>query len=167
MLPSEEALSALFGSLGLTPESHIVVAPAGISSSDFSAAARVYWTFKAASHRRVSILDGGVAGWRADPSRAVAAGASKPRARTRYPVTLDPSLRADLGEVEQAIASRRGTLLDARSKSFFEGAEKSAQARRPGRLPGAAHLDQAASYDADGNRLKPKAAGHDPCGGAG
>ncbi len=156
MLPSEEALSNLLGALGLVPENHVVVVPAGMSSSDFSAAARVYWTLKAAGHRRVSILDGGFAGWKADPSRPVATGAPDDRPRTSYPVRLEPSLRADLGHVEQAVASGRGTLLDARSRSFFEGAEKSAQALRPGRLPGAVNVDQSASYDAVSNRLKPK-----------
>jgi thiosulfate/3-mercaptopyruvate sulfurtransferase len=156
MLPSEEALSILLSTLGLTPENHVVVVPAGMSSSDFSAAARVYWTLKAAGHLPVSILDGGFAGWKADPSRPVATGLPDARARTQYPVTLDPALRADLSHVEQVVARRRGTLLDARSKSFFEGEEKSAQALRPGRLPGAVNLDQAASYDADRNRLKPR-----------
>jgi thiosulfate/3-mercaptopyruvate sulfurtransferase len=154
LLPDEGALSALLGGLGLTPDSH-VISPAGLG--DFSAAARVYWTLKVAGHRKVSILDGGFAAWRADPSRPIAAGAPAERVKTQYPVVLDFSARADLAQVEEAVGNRRSVLLDARSKSFFEGAEKSPQALWPGRLPGARHFEQTNAYDAATSRLKPRA----------
>jgi thiosulfate/3-mercaptopyruvate sulfurtransferase len=157
LLPDARALSDLFGRLGLAPEQHVVIVPTGANTSDFSAAARVYWTLKAAGHRRLSLLDGGWAGWRADPSRPVETGAGEPRAETQYPVTLDEGLRADVARVEEAVATRSATLLDARGRGYFEGREKSPQALRAGRLPGSAHLDQALAYDASRNALKPAA----------
>jgi len=157
MLPDESALSELFGGLGLRPNQHIVVVPTGNNTSDFSAAARVYWTLKIAGHRRLSLLDGGWAGWRADPSRPVETGPGETRTGTPYPVRIDPALRADVERVEKAVAGGSATLLDARGIGYFEGREKSPQAMRAGRLPGARHLDQAQAYDASRGGLKPVA----------
>ncbi len=67
---------------------------------------------------------------------------------------IEPALRADVEQVEKAVADRSATLLDSRGLSYFEGREKSPQAMRAGRLPGAAHLDQAQAYDASRGGLK-------------
>lgn len=157
MLPDERALAALLGGLGLTPERHVVVVPTGKSTGDFSAAARVYWTLKAAGHKRLSLLDGGYAGWTADPARPVETGPGETREAAPYPVRIDPALRAELAQVERAVAEGSATLLDARGAGYFEGREKSPQALRAGRLPGAKLLDQAQAYDPVRGGLKPKA----------
>jgi thiosulfate/3-mercaptopyruvate sulfurtransferase len=154
MLPEEDALSSLLGGLGLAPENHIVVVPTGQNTSDFSAAARVYWTLKIAGHRRLSLLDGGWTGWRADPARPVETGPGDERPKTHYPVRIDPAMRAKVEEVEKAVANGSATPLDARGIGYFEGREKSPQAMRAGRIPGAVHLDQAKAYDPGENRLK-------------
>jgi thiosulfate/3-mercaptopyruvate sulfurtransferase len=155
MLPDEASLSALFGRLGLTPDRPVVVVPTGVNASDFSAAARVYWTLKVAGHRRLSLLDGGWEGWRADPGRPVETGPGKAKPATQYPVTIDAGLRAEAAQVEEAVAKGDATLLDARGLGYFEGREKSPQAMRAGRLPGAAHLDQGQAYDPARHGLKP------------
>jgi thiosulfate/3-mercaptopyruvate sulfurtransferase len=155
LLPDEGSLAALFGRLGLLPDQHAVVVPTGRNTSDFSAAARVYWTLRAAGHRPLSLLDGGFEGWRADPARPVETGAARSRTATAYPVSIDPSLRAEVARVAAAVEAQSATLLDARGRGYFEGREKSPQALRAGRLPGALHLDQANAYDAARNRLKP------------
>ena len=152
MLPDAAALSALFGRLGLAPDRHAVIVPTGVNTGDFSAAARVYWTLKVVGHRRLSLLDGGWEGWRADPGRPVETGPGHARPQSRYPVKIDPALRADVGRVEEAVARKDATLLDARGIGYFEGREKSPQAMRAGRLPGAVHLDQAQAYDASRRR---------------
>jgi thiosulfate/3-mercaptopyruvate sulfurtransferase len=156
LLPDPEVLAQLFGRLGLTPESRVVIVPAGVSSGDFSAAARVYWTLKMASHRRLSILDGGFSRWTAE-GRSVETGSGRKPEPTSYPVSLDTSLRATLPEVERAIAQGEGgpTLLDTRGPKSFAGEEKSSLAKRPGRLPGALNLETAQAYDPATNRLRP------------
>src|SRR5947209_7670480 len=65
MLPSVPELDALIGDLGIDETDHVVVVPAGVSYTDFGAAARVYWTLKVAGVQDVSILDGGIAAWKA------------------------------------------------------------------------------------------------------
>jgi thiosulfate/3-mercaptopyruvate sulfurtransferase len=156
LLPDAPALATLFGRLGLRPENHVVVVSAGASANDFNAAARVYWTLKVAGHEPVSVLDGGFSGWTRDPSRPVETGPARPRSPSRYNVELDARLRAELGDVEQAIARRSAALVDGRSAAAFEGREKSATARVPGRLPGAILADMTSAYDGSSNRLKPR-----------
>ena len=87
--------------------------------------------------------------------RPLETGPGETRTGTRYPVRIDAAMRADVEQVEKAVAEGSATLLDARGLGFFEGREKSPQAMRAGRLPGSKHLDQAQAYDAARNGLKP------------
>jgi thiosulfate/3-mercaptopyruvate sulfurtransferase len=154
LLPDAATLASLIGRLGVTPAQHVVIVSAGTSAGDFSAAARVYWTLKTAGHGAVSILDGGMAAWAAE-GRPVEAGAGAAAATSSYPVALDGTWRAERAAVEQAVADPGAILLDTRSTSYFEGRDKSPQALRAGRLPGALHLDHAAAFDKATGRLKP------------
>jgi thiosulfate/3-mercaptopyruvate sulfurtransferase len=154
LLPDPERLSALFGHLGIEPESYVVVVPAGISSGDFSVAARIFWTLRAAGHRRLSMLDGGWEGWAAS-GHPIETEAREPRS-TSYPVTLDPSIRATLPEVERIIAEGGATLVDSRGPKSFVGEEKSPQAAQAGRLPGSINIEGAQAYDGARNGLKDK-----------
>ena len=52
-------------SLGIDAATPVVVVYEGSNSTDFGAAARVYWTLKAAGVKNLSILNGGVKAWRA------------------------------------------------------------------------------------------------------
>jgi thiosulfate/3-mercaptopyruvate sulfurtransferase len=127
-----------------------------MSSGDFSVAARIFWTFRAAGHSRLSILDGGWEGW-ADAGHPVAEGSPDPPARSEYPVRPDPSVRAMLADVERALSERSVTLVDSRGPKSFVGEEKSGQVARAGRLPGAVNVEGAAAYDTAQNRLRPPA----------
>jgi thiosulfate/3-mercaptopyruvate sulfurtransferase len=154
LLPDPEELSALFGRLGLGPDDEVVVVSAGAGVNDFNAAARVYWTLKTAGHGRVSLLDGGYAAWAREPARPIETGSAPARPASDYPVRLDPRLRAEIADVERAIAQGSATLVDGRSAAAFEGREKSPQARVGGRLPGATLADVSEAYDPATNRLR-------------
>jgi 3-mercaptopyruvate sulfurtransferase SseA len=66
LLPDAIGLKALFARFGLGPADRVIIVSAGTTAGDFCAAARVYWTLKIAGHTAMSILDGGMLGWRAD-----------------------------------------------------------------------------------------------------
>jgi thiosulfate/3-mercaptopyruvate sulfurtransferase len=158
LLPERAALAALLGGIGLTPDRHAVIVSAGTTVGDFSAAARVYWTLKVAGHERVSILAGGMIGWRRDPARPIETGPGPVVAPAApYQLNVNAALRAELDAVEAAVKDNSAVLLDSRAVNFFEGRGKSPQVARPGRLPGAALLDHAAVFDPDAPALKPKA----------
>jgi thiosulfate/3-mercaptopyruvate sulfurtransferase len=156
LLPDAATLARLIGRLGAAPAHHVVIVSAGTTVGDFSAAARVYWTFKTAGHRAVSILDGGMAAWTRE-GRSVEAGPGAGPVPSSYPVALDTSWRCDCAAVERAAADGSAVLLDTRSVSYFEGREKSPQALRPGRVPGSLHLDHAGAFDKQAQCLKPLA----------
>jgi thiosulfate/3-mercaptopyruvate sulfurtransferase len=154
LLPDAAALAQLFSRLGISPRHHVIVVGAGNGPADFTAAARVYWTLKTAGHRAVSILDGGMAAWCADPIRPLQSGDVRPPAPTTYPVAIDLTWRSDTAAVTAALENGGAVLLDSRSSAFFRGQKKSPQATRPGRLPGASLLDHTTAFDPAG-RLRP------------
>ena len=153
LLPDAARLAALFGKLGIEPGRPVVVLSAGQAPGDFSGAARVYWTLKVSGHEQVSILDGGFAAWTAAGLPAVS-GPSHARGAAPYPVRLDARIRATAGDVERTLADRGAALVDGRSRAQFEGAEKSPQAARPGRIPGAVHIDHAQAFEPGTGRLR-------------
>jgi thiosulfate/3-mercaptopyruvate sulfurtransferase len=153
LLPDPSRLAALLGRLGIEPLRPVVVVSAGQAPSDFSAAARVYWTLKVSGHDRLSILDGGFAAWTA-AGLPTEAGPSQPRAAALYPVSLDARIRATAADVERALAAHGSAFVDGRSRAQFEGADKSAQVARAGRLPGAVHVDHAQAFEPGTGRLR-------------
>jgi thiosulfate/3-mercaptopyruvate sulfurtransferase len=154
LLPDRIHLANLLARCGIAPAVHVIVVGAGTSPGDFSAAARVYWTLKIAGHRKQSVLDGGMAAWR-EAGLPVESGRRAPAPAPAYPVQFVDDLRADLAAVKQAVATGDEILLDTRSTSYFEGREKSPQAKRAGRLPDAVHHDHARAFDPSTRRLKP------------
>ncbi len=156
MLPDEDALAAMFARLGLRPQDHVVIVSAGEAVNDFSGAARVFWTLRVAGHRRLSILSGGLRAW-AVSGGPVETGMPTPRPASTYPVRIDGSLRATADDVARAVDTGDAVLVDGRSLAFFEGREKSSQAQRAGRLPGAVHVDHSQAFDTATGLPKPAA----------
>ena len=156
MLPTVAQLEKLIGELGIDEDKHVVIVPAGVHYTDFGSAARVYWTLKIAGLKRISILDGGYAAWKADPANPFETKPNPP-SPTIVTVTLDKTLLAEVANVERVLQSRGATLLDARPASFFAGKEKAPAAAAYGHIPGALNVDSAGFYDPARNRLKPKA----------
>jgi thiosulfate/3-mercaptopyruvate sulfurtransferase len=155
MLPTTAELEKLIGDIGIDEDKHVVVVPAGVSYTDFGAAARTYWTLKVVGLKNVSILDGGVAAWRA-AGLPLESGEKKPAA-TIFAATFDKNLIVQGPEVEALHAKGGATLIDSRPASFFTGKEKAPNAAAYGHIPGSLNLDSATYYDAKANRLKPKA----------
>ncbi len=153
MLPTLAQLEKLIGELGIDEGNHVVVAPAGVSATDFGSAARIYWTLKVAGVRAVSILDGGTAAWR-QAGQAMETGVNVP-SPTIFEAHIDNGPIAEAGDVERIVASGGGSLVDARPPPFFEGKIKADAAQAYGHIPGAINLDSANFYDETTNRLKP------------
>jgi thiosulfate/3-mercaptopyruvate sulfurtransferase len=155
MLPSILEIQDLIGNLGIDEHSHVVVVPAGVSYTDFGSAARVYWTLKVAGVPDVSILDGGVAGWKA-AGLPLQSGDNAPTPKTLF-VDADKTPLADLADVEKIERSGGATLVDARPAAFFTGKERAPKVAAYGHIPHAIDVDSADFYDVKTNRLKPKA----------
>ncbi|HET7802776.1 MAG TPA: sulfurtransferase [Pseudolabrys sp.] len=154
MVPTVPELEKLIGDLGIDEDTHVVVVPAGVSVLDFGSAARTYWTLKYAGVKNVSILDGGVAGWR-KAGLPLETGTKAPSPKI-FTAMVDKSILAEAADVESLENKGGATLIDARPASFFLGKEKAPASKAYGHIPGAFNIDSAEFYDATTNRLKPK-----------
>jgi thiosulfate/3-mercaptopyruvate sulfurtransferase len=155
MVPTTPELEKLIGDLGIDENSHVVVIPAGVNVLDFGSAARTYWTLKYAGVANVSILDGGLAGWKA-AGLPLATGEQAPSPAI-FTATLNNSILALASDVETIEHNGGATLIDARPASYFLGKERAPNVEAYGHIPGALSVDSEKFYDNATNRLKPKA----------
>ena len=164
---SAAAFEAYARELGLSGE-HLVC----YSQGRFSSAARAFWLFRLFGHDRVSILDGGMAQWRAQGQRI---STDIPDvAQGKFVATRRDPLFCDVAGFERASASGVQTI-DARPPKFYSGEADffahldSPATGRPGRFEGALNLSSGAVIRDDGRILPEakllqvvKAAGIDP-----
>ncbi|KAK7694429.1 hypothetical protein QCA50_001615 [Cerrena zonata] len=125
MIPSEETFAGACETLGITPQSHVVIYDShGVFSSP-----RALFMFRAFGHERSSILNGGLPNWEAHGCQ-VETGEVKPSKKAKYPAPrLDNSIirsyeqmisNAQHDPSEQSIAE---LVLDARSKGRYLGVD--------------------------------------------
>ena len=140
LVPPMKELTALVQGLGLTPDTHAVIVYAGIDSTDFGGAARVYWTLKSLGMRDLSILNGGLAAWTQAgyPSSDQEPGA--PPASTWQP-QFDARWTQTRDQVLASLEAQNTLLVDARPPLYYEGRIAAPQATARGTLPGAVSLD--------------------------
>ncbi|MBU0602295.1 MAG: sulfurtransferase [Gammaproteobacteria bacterium] len=145
-LPSPDAFASLLGRFGITP-AHRVVA---YDDAGGMFAARLWWMLRRAGHRDVSVLDGGLAAWRA--TGAALDDSVRALPPSTYPVTATAVL-ADADEVLANIDSQRLLLVDARAPDRFRG-ENETLDPVGGHIPGALNRFFKLNLGDDG-RFKP------------
>ena len=155
LLPEALQFQALARKLGVSSESHVVLVPAGVGSTDFGSSARAYWTFKVFGHDNVSILDGGFAAWKAAYPAQVEGGAPVAPAPGDFTASFQPQGYVSTEDVKKIVAAEESaTLLDGRTTEQFLGDAKHPKAAAGGRIPGATLLFQEMAYNTGTNRLK-------------
>jgi thiosulfate/3-mercaptopyruvate sulfurtransferase len=155
LLPEAEQFQSLARRLGVSDISHVVVVPAGVSSTDFGSAARAYWTFKVFGHNNVSILDGGFAAWRDFAPAKIETGAFVAPEPGNFVARFNPEVYIGTSDVA-ALAANPGQalLVDGRTDEQFYAGGKHPKAAKAGRIPSAVLMDQDKAYSEQGNRLK-------------
>jgi len=134
-LPPLEQLDSLFESLGIGHASRVVLYGETLPTT------RLFFTLEYAGlSGRVSVLNGGLATWK-EAGGAVTAEATASWGRGS--LTLDPQrdLLADLEWVRAHQADPGVLLLDARTRSEYDGKVQPPTGIRAGHIPGAASLD--------------------------
>ena len=155
LLPEAVQFEALTRKLGVSGDSHVVLVPAGVGATDFGSSARAYWTFKVFGHDKVSILDGGFAGWKSAYPDRVETGAPMAPAPGDFTAVFQPQGYVTTEQVRQIVNAGKGaTLVDGRTREQFLGDTKHPKAVSGGRIPGAKLLFQEHAYDVSANRLK-------------
>ncbi|KAF1698438.1 sulfurtransferase [Pseudoxanthomonas jiangsuensis] len=117
-LPAAADFARRVGGWGIGPQHQVVVYDAGDGSM---AAARAWWLLKLLGHRRVAVLDGGLAAWRA-AGLAETADPAVPAPLPPYPSAgFDRARIVDATEVLARLGQAPGWLLDARGGERFRG----------------------------------------------
>lgn len=152
-LPDDAAFARRLGEWGIGPEHQVVVYDAGDGSM---AAARLWWMLRLLGHRRVAVLDGGLAAWRAR-GLAETAEPAVTTPRPAYPARFDARLVADADEVRRRLDEDSGWLFDARAPERFRG-EVEPIDPVAGHVPGA--LNRPFGMNLRDGRFKPSAELH-------
>ena len=140
LLPDVPHLEKLIGGLGITPEMHVVVVPAGFSAGDVGVATRVLWTLKTLGHTRVSVLDGGLRYW-AQRKNPLENRPNRPQPVAYEAHRVDTWL-ALAEDVKKALKEGKPRLIDSRTPGEFLGIFGSGSIARRGTLPGAINVPQ-------------------------
>jgi thiosulfate/3-mercaptopyruvate sulfurtransferase len=145
MLPKAEKFASRMQSLGLGDGSRIVL----YDDSALHTSARAWWMLNLFGAHDVSILDGGLAKWKAE-GREMASGKEQRRHR-HFTVWMDESHVRTQGQMLALSESRAEQIVDARSAARFEGRE--AEPRLgvdPGHIPGSRNLPMGELFNPDG-----------------
>jgi thiosulfate/3-mercaptopyruvate sulfurtransferase len=149
-LPDPATLAAFLGAAGIDADTRVVAYDQDRSMY----AARLWWLLRWLGHERVSVLDGGLAAWRAAglPLQATVT------ARTGREFTMRPALvrPVSTAEVERELAAGHILLLDARAADRFAGQNETIDPVA-GHVPGARNQPVALNLQSDG-RMQPAAA---------
>jgi thiosulfate/3-mercaptopyruvate sulfurtransferase len=149
MLPDPVKFSSRARRLGLGDGTRIVV----YDGNNYSASARVWWTFRVFGHPDVAVLDGGLAKWRAE-GRPLTDEPAIPR-EAHFTARQNNLLVRELEQMRANLLSRREQVLDARSRGRFAGTEpEPRQGLRGGHIPGSLSLPHLELLAADGT-LRP------------
>jgi thiosulfate/3-mercaptopyruvate sulfurtransferase len=129
-LPDPEQLAATLGAFGIDAGTQVVA----YDESGGIYAARLWWLLRWLGHRRVAVLDGGLAAWRAERRPLSAEPAVVTPREFRAVADDDAHVSAD--DVAALLARGDCVLLDARATERFEGRLEPLDPRA-GHVPGA------------------------------
>lgn len=155
LLPEAKQFESLARRLGVSASTHVVIVPAGVSSTDFGSSARAYWTFKVFGHDNVSILDGGFASWQANYPDQIEQGPFIAPEAGDFVAQFQPDIYIGTEDVATYVENPGdAVLVDGRNTSQFYAEGKHPKAVKAGRIPSAILMSQADAYADDNNRLK-------------
>ncbi|MBB3190885.1 sulfurtransferase [Halomonas cerina] len=139
-VPDAEALSALFSSLGLTRDTHVVA----YDDEGGGWAGRLLWTLELIGHTRYSYLNGGIHAWR-EAGQPLETTSRTPTPSDYEAEILHPEVAIDRVELEERLGEKGFAVWDARSRAEYDG-EKGNNKHR-GHIPGAVNLEWTDAMD--------------------
>lgn len=150
-LPELTELAKLVQRLGLDEHTHAVVVSTGENTTDFGAAARVYWTMKYLGLEQLSILNGGMQLWRSAKLPEDQAAAQV--APSTYQPVVNPDILATRADILTQIDNPKARLVDARPTAFFTGQVKAPTAAVPGTIRNAVNIEHSVWFKPDSTEI--------------
>jgi thiosulfate/3-mercaptopyruvate sulfurtransferase len=149
-LPDLEQFSKVLSSLGITPESHVVVYD---DKNGANAAARFWWMLKAVGHEKVQVLNGGKSTTEAI-GFPLAKGIEKAEKVGLYPVTNWQLPQVTIDEVEKATTNKDAIIIDVRETARYKGHVEPLDLIA-GHIPNAVNVPFSTNLDENGLFLSP------------
>jgi len=148
LVPDEQQLKQAMGSIGLTPETHVVAC----DNEGGGRASRLIWTLELIGHTRFSLLNGGVTAWRGDGFPMSTEITTRTHTNPEINI-VKPDMIANRDYILEHLDAATILIIDARSPAEYAGTDVRAQ--RGGHIPGAVNLNWLDCMDRDRNlRLK-------------
>jgi len=136
MLPSAADFAKKVGLLGVATGDKVVVYDRLCGGS---AAARVWWMFRAFGYEDVAVLDGGYGKWTKE-KRAAEMAPVRPEPAT-FAATSVPALVRDLSQMIANVGTHAEQVIDARGPGKFSGSQDDVfPVKKKGHIPGAINL---------------------------
>lgn len=145
-LPAPDQIAALLGRLGISADDHVVL----YAATHAMVATRAWYVLRALGHRRLSILDGGLAAWTAS-GHPLSTAVQQPVA-----VHYAPAARREhyASRDDVAACGSDTTVVNALSPEQYAGTG-GAHHGRPGRIPGSVNVPAASLLQPDGMTFRP------------
>jgi len=147
-LPEREVFAQRMRALGLDDDTHVVA----YDAQGGMYAARLWWMLRWAGHAAASVLDGGLAAWKA-AGHPVETGAGAAVAAGHFSVRTSLATTVDREVLLQNLQTRARLVVDARAADRFRG-ENETLDPVGGRIPGAVNRFYRDNLGVDG-RFKP------------
>lgn len=149
LLPTEEQLNNVFGSLGITRDKHVVV----YDDEGGGRACRFLWTLEIAGHNNFSILNGGIQAWSNHRNEI--------SSKINYPTPCEFTSEMNYGTVATRqfildhLSDENVIILDTRSPAEYSG--RKVYAQRGGHIPGAINIEWTDAMDKENEKcFKPE-----------
>jgi len=150
-MPTEATFAEKVGLLGISNDDH-VIAYDGMGGA--CAAARAWWMFSVFGHKRVSVLDGGIAKWKKEHC-AIETNTPPAVPQSYTAVKAKNSVRTST-ELLNALEECQDQIVDARSAGRFSGSEPEPhEGLRKGHIPGSVNLPWTNLMDVETQTFKP------------
>ncbi len=152
-LPPMDQLAKVFGRLGVTNESHIILYQA---KDWFSPTARVYLTLDAMGlGRNTSVLDGGFLLWSKEGRPVATQEPPAPQPGTITPCPMNDVI-TEIDDVKANVHHAGVAIIDARAAEYYTGKTSPGGGQRRGHIPGAGNIPYTTLSDNDGKLKSPE-----------
>jgi len=149
MRASKKKMEDELGKLGINSDTYILLYDA---KADYDSA-RLWWVLDMYGYKNISLIDGGVDGWKEagfDFDRGFAKKAEVQK--FKFPGKESKEKYASLEDVKKAVAANESLIIDTRSVAEHEGTTTKKGAFRPGRIPNGTFIPWETSVNYDGNK---------------
>lgn len=138
MRATPEKMAKTLGSYGINSDTHIVLLSA---KADYDAA-RLWWILDFYGHKNITMIDGGIDGWKQAGLKVVSGAVERPATPAVYefPNAMDDSKFATLEDVKEAVNSDV-VILDTRTDFEHDGLVQYNGAFAKGRIPTAKYIE--------------------------